>query len=67
MEKWSMPKWMEKHCESGLLVYPKEQIEDHMNRGDSVNIHNNAILSLMIVGTKSRVDVLEKLHNQNLL
>lgn len=65
-KQWSMPDWMIPYCTDGYLIYPKDQIEDHMNR-QNITVDNNSVLALMIMGTKSRVDVLTKLHNNGQL
>ncbi|MCY9311692.1 hypothetical protein MOF23_22430 [Bacillus inaquosorum] len=63
---WSMPKWMEKYC-GDYLKYDKQQIETHMNTGSTTHVLNNAPLTLIIVGTKSRVELLERLHHDGIL
>lgn len=64
---WKMPEWMEKYCVGEYLIYDKQQIETHMNTGSNVNMFNNAPLALMVMGTKSKVELLEKLHSDGLL
>lgn len=64
---WKTPDWMESYCGGDYLICNKQTIETHMNTDSTVNVFNNAVLALMVVATKARVELLEKLHNENLL
>lgn len=64
-EKWVMPEWMEPYRKS-INNTGGNDIEDMMNN-HSVNLDNNAILTLLVVAVKSQVTLLETLHKAELI
>lgn len=49
------------YCEKGLLIYGKDQVENHMNMCQK-DVQHNEVLKLTVNGTKNRVNLLTCLY-----
>lgn len=64
MDKWTMPEWMVKYA--GKHIPDKKTCEWHMN-DHKTNVLVNAPLAMDIVATKSKVQTLITLYNDQVI
>lgn len=65
--KWKMPSWMEKYRPLIGNTGGNSAEELYNDDGTNSNVFVNAPRALICVAVKNQVDLLLKLHNQNLL